>query len=395
MPMFAYRAVDTSGKRHTGVEEATTPAEASHVLEQRGLLVLEIATRAAPSRRAAGARRSLLDTTRGLASLLSAGLPLSRALEVTRVVVGRGMGEVLEVVSRRVRRGESLHAALAEHARIFPPAYVGVVRAGERSGDVAAALHRLEAQLEREGALRARLLSAALYPSILALVGGVAIVLLTLFVLPRFAELLLDAGASLPASTRLLLVVSDASVSIWPVLVVGPPVAVAAAAAWVRTERGRRAASRVLLTIPGVRALRRDALAGRFARLAGTLAGGGAPLLDALGDTAESLSDPLARDEVVRVRKRVREGVTLNRALEEGDVFPPLLSRLVAVGEESGRLEEFLGKAADLFETRVARSSERLASLAEPAMILAFGAVVGLVALSLLQAIYGVNASAF
>lgn len=393
MPAYAYRAVDDGGTRHRGTEEAATPAELTRALERRGLLVLAVSESRAPKTRTGlGRRRGLLEATRTLASLLDAGLPLARALEVAESLAGGGVAEVLAVVRTRVQRGDPLHTALADHPRLFPPIYVGVVRAGERGGDLAGAFRRLDAQLEREQALRSKLLSASIYPLILAIVGGVAVVLLTLFVLPRFADLLLDDGATLPTSTRVLLTVSTGAVAVWPVLLLGPPLAVLAISGWLTTDAGRRFAARSLLALPGIGSLRQQALAARFARLTGVLTAGGAPLLDALDDAAGSLGDPAARDEAVRIRLRVREGASLNRALAEGSVFPPLLSRLVAVGEESGRLEEFLGKAAEVFEARLTRATERLATLAEPVMILVFGALVGLVALSLLQAIYGVNA---
>lgn len=395
MPAFAYRAVDARGKRLRGREEARSVHELTRALEDRGLLVLDAAE--AEGRGAGGGfgrRRAVLEATRALASLLAAGLPLARSLEVAEGLAPGAVADALASVRARVQRGDPVHAALAGHPRLFPPLYTGVVRAGERSGDLAGAFARLESQLEREEALRSKLVSASIYPLILAVVGGVAVVLLTLFVLPRFAELLEDAGAALPASTAALLAVSRGAVAVWPALVVGPPLLVLLAAGWLATEPGRRAASRFMLWLPGLRRLRRETLGARFARLVAVLVGGGAPLLDALEDAGESMGDPVARDEAVRVRFRVREGAPLHRALAEGDVFPPLLPKLVAVGEESGRLEEFLGKAAELFETRVAHTAERLASLAEPVMILVFGALVGLVALSLLQAIYGVNAGA-
>lgn len=396
MPDFAYNAVDEQGTRHRRTEEAADIAELTQVLERRGLLVLEIGQVEPESGRAGfGRRRGVMEATRALASLLGAGLPLARALEITAGLVGGDVGSALVSTRLRVQRGETLHAALADQPRFFTPTYAGVVRAGERSGDLSAAFGRLEEQLEREDALQSRLLSASIYPLILAVVGGVAVVLLALFVLPRFAELLTDSGATLPTSTRVLLGLSNAAVSAWPVLAVGPPVAGLLGGAWLGTEAGRRAASRTLLGFPGIRSLRSEALAARFARLTGVMVAGGAPLLDALEDAAGSLGDPLARDETVRVRLRVREGASLNGALAAGSLYPPLLAQLVAVGEESGRLEEFLGKAADLFEARVTRSAERLAALAEPVMILVFGGLVGLVALSLLQAIYGVNAGAF
>ncbi|MEJ2218708.1 MAG: type II secretion system F family protein [Gemmatimonadota bacterium] len=359
MPAFAYHAVDPRGKRHRGTEEAASPLAVTRVLEGRGLLVLEVAEQEARAARGVpgfGRRRAVLEATRALASLLAAGLPLSRALGVTEGLVGPGIATSVASIRSRIERGDALHAALADYPHLFPPLHVGVVRAGEQSGDLAGAFRRLEAQLGREQALRSRLVSASIYPAILAVVGGFAVVLLALFVVPRFADLLQDAGATLPTSTRALLTVSRTALRVWPALVLGPPLLVLFAA---------------------------------------VLVGGGASLLDALESAAGSVGDPEAAEEAVRVRLRVREGASFHAALAEGSVFPELLPRLVGVGEESGRLEEFLGKAAELFETRVSHAAERLASLAEPAMILVFGALVGLVALAMLQAIYGVNAGAF
>ena len=147
--------------------------------------------------------------------------------------------------------------------------------------------------------------------------------------------------------------------------------------------------------IPGVRGLRRDALGARFARLLGVLLDGGAPLLSALDDAAASIGDPLAHEETLRIRARVREGMALHRAIDGGGFFPPLLGQMAAVGEEAGELDVFLLNAAGILEVRVARMHERAVSLVEPAMIPIFGAIVAFVALSLLQAIYGVNADAF
>jgi type IV pilus assembly protein PilC len=174
------------------------------------------------------------------------------------------------------------------------------------------------------------------------------------------------------------------------------PFLVAAFAAWVaNSEDGRRVWSRILLTLPGVRTLRRYALAGRFSRLVGVLLGGGAPLLTALDDTIESIGDPIARDDAVRIRTRVREGSSLRAATAESVLFPPMLAQLIGVGEDAGQLRVFLMKAADIFEERTERATQRLATLAEPAMIVVFGCIVAFVALSLLQAIYGINANSF
>jgi general secretion pathway protein F len=398
MPAFAYRAVDRSGKRLRGAEDASSPKAMTLTLEARGLVVVDVAECSADPGRNPGVlgnRQVILDVTRAVAALLRSGLPLARALGAAAHVATGDTATATQAVRARVERGESLAAALGAYPALFSPLYVGLVRAGERSGDLVGAFTRLADQLERDERLRARLLSLAVYPMILAAAGTVALAVLAFFVLPRFADLLQGTGATLPRSTAFVLWVAGTLKSAWPVLI-----AIAAAIplilSWVRrTDEGRRAAARLLLELPLIRSLRRQALGARVARLLAVLLGGGAPLLSALDEAVECLPDPLAREEVARIRTRVREGGALNRAFAEGGFFHPLLSQLVAVGEESGRLQEFLLKAAEIFEERTERGAQRLVTLLEPAMIVTFGGVVALVALSVLQAIYGVNAGVY
>lgn len=399
MPAYAYRAVDSAGRTLRGRLEAGSPAALSGALEARGLLLLDAEDSGSQAPRsgfsAFGRRRSVLEATQALAALLPAGLPLARALATASELVGGEVHQALDEIRSRVERGESLATALAGYPALFSPLYVGMIRAGERSGDLESAFARTAEQLEREEELRGRLLSASIYPLVLAGIGGLAVVVLLIFVLPRFAELLEGAGASLPGSTALLLQIAAGVQRFWPVLLGGLVVVPLGAAVAARTEQGRRSGAVFVLAVPGVGGLRRSVLAARFARLTGVLLAGGAPLLSALDDALESMGDPLAREDVARIRSRVREGSSLHGAISEGSLFPPLLARLVAVGEGSGRLREFLLKAADMFEDRTQRTVQRLVALAEPAMIVVFGAVVAFIALSLLQAIYGVNADAF
>jgi type II secretory pathway component PulF len=400
VPTYAYDAVDRHGKRRRGQSDSASHAALTRTLAQRGLVVVRISDHASAAAapniwRGQNRRVAVLEVTRALAALLPAGMPLARALSATSGLAASDLATVLAEVRARVERGESFADALAAHAAYFPAVYVGLVRAGERSGDVAGSLARLSEQLEREEALRAKLLSASIYPLILALAGGLSVTVLLLFVLPRFAEMLSGAGASLPRSTALLLSLSASARIAWPIFAAAPIIA-AMVPMWARTtEQGQRVVSSALLALPIVRGLRMNSLAARFARLTGVLLAGGAPLLIALDDAAGSMGDPTSRDDTVRIRARVREGGSLTAAVGESRLFPPLLAQLIAVGEESGKLQQFLLKAAEIFEERSDRARQRLVALAEPAMIVAFGGVIGFVALSLLQAIYGVNAAAF
>ena len=399
MPTYAYQAVDGAGKRLRGHAQASSSGALARSLEERGLFVLDVAesTDGAEARRGfrLGRRREVLEVTRALAALLPVGMPLAQALNAASGVASGDVKAALLHVRERVERGDTLSTALAQHHGLFSPLYVGLVRAGEKSGDLDAAFARLADQLERDEQLRGRILSAAIYPMLLATAGTVAVTVLLFFVLPRFVTLLEGSGATLPKSTATLLALAAALHRAWPVLLLIPFV-IAALVAWVRSsDAGRRTWSSVMLALPGARTLRRYALAGRFARLVGVLLGGGAPLLTALDDTVESIGDPVARDDVIRIRTKVREGSSLRAALAESGLFPPMLAQLVGVGEEAGQLQTFLMKSADIFEERTERATQRLATFAEPAMIVIFGCMVAFVALSLLQAIYGINANSF
>ena len=399
MPTYAYQAVSGSGQRSTGLENAASAGALSRALEDRGLLVLAVEESGDAASKSGlfrfGRRREVLEVTRAMAALLPVGMPLAQALSAASGVASGDVRTALNDVRVRVERGETLSASLAAYPALFSPLYVGLVRAGERSGDVDSAFARLAETLERDEQLRGRVLSASIYPLLLATAGTVAVTVLLFFVLPRFVGLLAGSGAKLPASTQLLLDLSTALHRFWPALLL-IPLAGLALLTWIRTTPdGRRAGARALLAIPFVSTLRRYALAARFARLAGVLLGGGAPLLSALDDTIDSIGDPVAKDDAQRVRTRVREGSSLRAALEDSPIYPPLLAQLVGVGEDAGQLRDFLLKAADIFEERTERATQRLATLAEPAMIVMFGVVVAFVALSLLQAIYGINASSF
>jgi type II secretory pathway component PulF len=398
VPSFAYEAVDAAGRRQRGRSAADSAGALTKSLEERGLLVLQVAEAEAGAGTAwwrPGRRREVLEFTRAMASLLPVGMPLARALDAATGVTTKDVSEAVRDVRARVERGVPLADALGEHRSLFDPLYVGIIRAGERSGDLDNAFARLAEQLEREEQLHSRIVSAAIYPLLLASAGTMAVCVLVFFVLPRFVTLLEGSGASLPPTTRMLLAITSGVQRFWPALALIPFIATAGFV-WVRnTREGMRAWARFLLALPLVRTLRQYALSARFARLLGVLLGGGAPLLPALDDTMESIGDPVARDDIGRVRAMVREGSSMRQAVSESALFSPLLAQLIGVGEEAGDLRTFLVKSADIFEERTERATQRLAALAEPAMIVVFGAIVAFVALSLLQAIYGINANSF
>lgn len=397
---FTCEVVDASGRRIRRLTQAATPEAARRSLEAERLLVLDVSPTPADaadheSGTPRASARDVLELTRAAAGLLGAGLPLARALAAATTMLSPACAAVAEDLRHRVERGATLASALAEHPRLFSGLYVGLIRAGERSGDLAGAFRRLAEHLDAEAELRARLVAASLYPLLLASAGGLAVLVLLFAVLPRFAEILAQSGAELPSSTALLLDISLALRRWWLALLL-LPAAAAPLFVWARaTPEGQRAAARIALSLPGLGRVRRKVVAARAARLLAALMRGGAPVLSALEGAAESLADPVGADALATARARVREGAALHLALGETGAFPPVLGQLAALGEETGRLPEFLAKAAELLESQVERAVQGLVALAEPVMIVLFGGLVGFVALSLLQAIYSVNAGSF
>ncbi|MEN8375751.1 MAG: type II secretion system F family protein [Gemmatimonadota bacterium] len=336
-----------------------------------------------------------MDVLRGLATLLEAGVPLPRALDEAESGSTGPNRAALAQIRAGIERGDSFAGALAAIPGWATGFEIALIQAGERSGDLAGAIGRVADQAERERELKSTLATAAIYPAVLAVVGGLSVLVMLLFVVPRFADLFGGAGATLPASTALLL-----SLSAFPgdhafALVLGLVGVTIGVAAIGGSVGGRELASRVVLAAPGLSRIRRTQLGARYARLAGTLLAGGAPIGAALRHVAESFGDPTARREAERVAEAVREGSTLTSALAGSSVFAGTIARMAALGEETGRLATLLERAADSQESALRRDLDRLTKLFEPAMTVFFGLVIGLIAVALLQAVYGVNAGAF
>lgn len=395
---FVYEAVAPSGRTFRGVEAAASEAALERILQDRGLLPVAISVEAERRSRAprTGRRRAGVEGIRYLATLLAAGFPLDRALDTVARLSGHPtVSRVFRETGEAVRGGQTLAGAMSAHPRVFPGIAVGMVEAGERGGRQAEALGRLADYLDREEALRGQVVSALVYPALMAVVGGAAIAVLALYVLPRFVLLLEDAGAGLPRSTEMLMATGAFLSSRWPVLLVACTAGFGTVLAFRRTPGGRVATDRFLARLPVLGAIRQNLAATRLGRTLASLLGAGLPLVQALEVAERTLVDAGAVEDVTRAREEVVTGGTLSSALGRAAAFPYLFLQMVALGEESGRLEEMLERGAHTSEEQLERSLTRLVRLLEPALIVTFGIVAGWVAMSLLQAIYGMRIEGF
>jgi type II secretory pathway component PulF len=266
-----------------------------------------------------------------------------------------------------------------------------MARAGERGGHLPDALTQLADQLEREHALQGRLMSAMLYPAVMLSVGAVSIVILLVGVLPRLVGVLEDAGAALPRSTALLIALGSALARGWPIVAIAAVGGSMALKSYLAREAGQRAWHALLLRVPIVGALRRGLASARLGRSLATLLRGGLPMLAALDIAADGVVDRVAMEELRRAREEVRAGGRLAAALRRGSAFRFVFLQMVEVGEDGGQLTQMLERGAAAMERDLERGIDQLVRLAEPAMIVVLGGLVGFIALALLQAIYSVN----
>lgn len=399
MPVFVYRAADQRGKTIAGVMEAADSRAVVERLHREEYYPIEVAPQA--ERPALWPRllergvstRDLVAFTQQLATLFESGLPLDRSLAVLEELAPtERLRTIVGDLLKSVRSGASLGDALAKHhPRPFSRLYINMVRAGEKGGVLEVTLRRLAEFLEAAQEFRDAVVSALLYPVLLAGTGGAAIVFLLAYVIPRFADIFADLGQAIPLPTQILLTVSTGLATYWWALVLVGLLGALAGRVALGTAEGRLAWDRTKLRLPLVGAVILKAEVARFARTLGTLLRSGVPVLTALAVVREMLGNRLLALAADRLQEGVKQGAGLAAPMGESGVFPPLALHMVRVGEETGRLEDMLLKVADAFEADVRTTVKRLIGLLEPAIILSMGVLVAFIVVAMLMAIFSIN----
>ncbi|HEU4438138.1 MAG TPA: type II secretion system F family protein [Methylomirabilota bacterium] len=403
MAVFAYRAADQRGQTVDGVMEAPDVRAVVERLQRDAYFPIKIAVQdqqrrflglAWPEmggRRVAG--RDLVSVTQQLATLLEAGLPLDRALAIQAELAPTArLRSIMADVLRTVRGGHSLADAMARHhPRPFARLYINMVRAGEKGGVLETTLRRLAEFLAESQEFRDALVSALIYPAMLIGVGSAAVVFLMTFVIPRFAEIFKDLGASIPWPTLILLEVSGGLQHYWWVLAGLALAGVLAGRMVLATPRGRLAVDRVLLRLPLAGQVIVKTEVARFTRILGTLLRSGIGMIPALIVIKEMLANQVMARAVDRLADGVRRGAGLAGPMADSGAFPALATHMVRVGEETGRLEEMLLRVAIELEADTRKLVKRLIALAEPGIILVMGVLVGFIVVAMLMAILSVT----
>ncbi len=404
MATFQYTASDSTARIIRGSLEATDERAVVAWLRANGYYPIKVRHPAAPAETRPGLLRfpsrfsrgpsaqHVLAFTQQLATLLEAGMELDRSLAIlVDLTDNERFRTVLREILSGIQGGSSFADSLAKHPRLFPRLYVNMVKAGEAGGVLDAILSRLAGFLERSKAVRDEVTSAMVYPLLLILVGGGAVVVLMNFVIPRFAQIFSDTQQLMPLPTRILLAMSSFMNSYWWVFVGGAVFAWIGLRAYVQTEAGRVAWDQWRLGMPVLGALIREIEVSRFARTFGTLLHSGVPVLAAVSIVKDTINNRVIAGAVSRLHEGVKRGEGISGPLRATGAFPSFSIHMAKVGEETGRLEEMLIKVADTYDERVRRTVKRLTSLLEPVLILTLGAIVGFIVLSMLLAIFSIN----
>lgn len=406
MALYVYKAVTRTGETVESQREAPDEPSLVRRLQDEGLIPIRVGRAHVGSlgwlslkavRQKRVKAKDIAYFTRELATLLSAGLPLDRALTVLRNLATEKskLREVVDSLLELVKAGKNLSDGLEAQGEVFSRFYVNMVRAGEASGALENVLERLAEHQERTKRLQDSVTTATIYPAVLAVMAVASLLLMLTFVVPQFTEMFASAGKELPLPTQIVMAAAGFFQAFWwtlPVLVV---LGVGLMRWWLAGAQRRYRFDRMMLRLPLLGELFTQLEVARFARTLSTMIGNGVPLLAALTITRETINNRVLLEVTGQALSSLKEGASLSQPLAKSACFPELAVQMVKLGEETGRLPELLERVANIYDEAVRTTLERLLALLSPALILILGLLIGGIMASILLAILSVNDLAF
>jgi type IV pilus assembly protein PilC len=395
MEKYRYSAVDDAGNKISGVEAANSSGAAHLALLERGyqtiqvsekksVLQFEITKKMVP-------RKDIMHFSRQLAVFVKAGISIMEALEViaeetTDKLLQRAIFDMIE----RLQAGDTFASAAAAHPEAFPNYYIGILSSAELTGNLDSVLDQLADYLDRDIEARSKVTSAMVYPSVVAVMAVIVVIVLATFVMPKFVTFFASFNAKLPLPTRMLLSVSN-FVSHWWWAIAAVVIAVVVGAILLRRSRGGKAwLDSMILKLPILGDLVRTAIIERICRILSSMIKAGVALPDAMRVTAESSNNAVYRDGLSHVRDQMMEGEGLAEPLSRTGLFPGAARQMFRVGEETGTLDAQLATAASFYDRELDVKLKRFTNLFEPLVIIFMGVIVGFVAIALVSAMYGI-----
>lgn len=395
MPKFAYVATRPDGVAATGIEKADTREAAELALYERELRNISVSEKksflqleVSPPR---VKREEVMHLSRQLAAFIRAGIPILEAVHTLgEEAANSSVNRMMADVEAGLRGGETMSDCLDRHPKIFPDYYRGILRSAELTGQLDTVLDQLATYLERDLDARRKVKAALIYPSIIALMSVVTVVVLATFVLPRFKTFFASLNAKLPLPTRMLLAVTDFLTKWWWALLAGIVLVALGVFCALLSEGGRHLRDRFFLWLPVVGDTIQFALVERFCRILASMANAGVSLPEALRVASGSLRNLVYTRALAQVGEAMLEGEGLAKPLANTRLFPSTAAQMMRVGEDTGTLDTQLEVAARYYERELDYKIKRLTALFEPTVIIVMGLIVGFVAIALVSAMYGI-----
>ncbi len=397
MLTYSYTAKNQkTGELVNAEVQADSPSSAAKLLIDQGLFPIKLVDKNADKLSSKlnfmnrVSTRDVVIFTRQLATLINAGLPLLKSLKnVQNQVTKPKLKAALDDIITAVEGGATLSASLAKHPKIFNQVYTSLVAAGETSGTLDDVLNRLAEQQEKDAAILRKIRNAMIYPAIVLVVLVAVVIFLLVTLLPQVAQLYKDLKRNLPPLTSALVFVSNFILHYWYIVLVVVGIVIYVLVHYIKTEPGQRLYDRLKLNAPLFGILFRKVYMARFARTLGVLLASGIPMLEAMDVTKRAIKNLLVEDAIARATVKVKGGKALSDSLENEPTFIPLVPQMIAIGEESGTIDEMLFKIASFYEADVDEAIKTLATTIEPVMMVVLGVIVALVIAAVLLPIYG------
>lgn len=399
MNKYRYKARDKKGNPVTGEVEAANQSVAARLVRERGYILISLSA-------AGGGVGSLLNKvkshvgaaeiatfTRQLATMVNAGLPVTEAFSILKLQAKPAMRNIVGQILADVEGGDSLSNALKKH-KAFSPTYIALIKAGETGGVLDKVLERLADNMEREQEFRGKVKGAMIYPAIIVIGMLVVSIIMVVFIIPRLTELYTQFDADLPLTTKMLTFVSDLFVKFWPIMVVLAGVGMWLFAIYRRTKAGQRKIAEIIFKIPIIGDLSREIILTELTRTLSLMVGSGVPILEGLSVTAGVVGNILISEALQDVAKQIEKGFPVSFAFSKHpDAFPYILSQMVAVGEETGKMEEVLAKVSHVFEVNSEQKVKALTAAIEPIVMIVLGIGVAFLVVSVIMPIYNLTTS--
>ena len=390
MPLFKYVAKDKDGRTVTGSMEAANSIAIVDTLRQKEYIIisLEEAKERSKSVSSGGGQKVNLDDlvifSRQLATMVDAGIPLVGSLDALQdQMENKGFKNVIRRVRDNVEGGLSLSEALGKQPNVFSPFFINMVRAGESSGNLDEILDRVAIYMEKTIALLRKVKSSLIYPAVVITMAILITTFLMVKVIPTFESIFVSVNVALPLPTQILINISHIMKRYLLLVVISLGLGIFAVSQAIKTDKGRLAFDTFLLKVPVIGKLLRKVAIARFARTLSTLQKSGVSILTALEIVGKTSGNKVIEKAIIKTKMSIKEGESIAQPLTASKVFPPMVTRMISVGEQTGKLEEMLGKVADFYESEVDAAVSGLTSLIEPLIIAFLGLVVGGIVVSM------------